>query len=705
MKYFCTLLFLLFFLTIAQAQKSFRFDPTPRVEINGEDLGFPFAGGINAAQLQSMDVNGNGEEELVIWDRNSRRLSVFEDSEDGIIHKPELSYSFPGDVNGYLLLVDFNGNGRKDLFTSSPFGIKAYRNMGHSNQTVQWEVAQNFLRLDGGSNIQANNLDIPVIMDIDGDGDLDVVTFNFAVGDYLEFYKNTSIERKGTADIDGFESARVRWGNFEFCGCGQFSFGFTCAGNPIQQIEHPQEENFRIQHIGGHSLMLYDFTGNGLLDIVMGQDECDILYYLPNTGTNESPIFTSFSTTLPELGPLPSFPIFHIGSLYKDDFIVSLNASNRAQEYNIDFSRSIRRFTREGNRWNPNPQNFLQDQMIDLGENAKPFFMGNSNQGELLISANQVINGTVTGAVTKFTLDQNGFILEEEDYLNFSSLNLTDLQIQQFGNHSFYSGNKIENFLIVRTLYHKAGELDISQSQTIALPEVTLRGNDHLEFYEHENQSYLLLARQTGELIRYRVNFNPDPVFTLLERNYLGFSDNPATRNLTVHVVKEPGNPQADLYAIDQRGRLMIIPDFISHSNVQDEVLYINNLTVSTQFGRHSWISSIPNIFEGKVDLIVGTAAGGLIYLTQETSTVPGEERDWQIKLYPNPTEDILTIISSEEATGQLLNSLGQVILSDILLPAGEVTRINLLPYARGMYYLQVKDINGNIKGKKVIKR
>jgi hypothetical protein len=705
MKYFCTLFFLLFFLIAAQAQKSFRLDQAPRVEVNGKVLDLPFAGGINAAQLQSMDVNGDGQEELVIWDRNSRRLLVFEEGDNGFIYKPELTYSFPEDVNGYLILVDYNGNGRKDLFTSSPFGIKAYRNMGHANQVLQWEVAQNFLRLEGGSNIQANNLDIPVIMDIDGDGDLDIVTFNFAVGDYLEFYKNTSIERKGTADIDAFASAKVRWGGFEFCGCGQFSFGFTCAGNPIQQVENYQEENLRIQHIGGHSLLLHDFTGNGVLDMVMGQDECNILYYLPNTGTNESPVFASFSTTLPGLGPLPSFPIFHIGSLYKGDFIISLNASSRAQEFDIDFSRSIRRFPREGNGWQPESQHFLQDQMVDLGENAKPLFLGNSSQGELLVTANQVLNGAVTGVVTKFTLDQNGFTLKEEDYLNFSALGLTDLQIQPFGNYFFYSGNTIENFIIVRTLYYNAGGPDFSNSRQITLPEVTLRGNDHLEFFENENQIYLLLARQTGELIRYRVSFNPDPVFTLLDRNYLGFTDNPATRNLTIHVVKEPGSQHPDLYAIDQRGRLMVITDFLSNNNLQDEILLVRNTPVNTKFGRHSWISSIPNIFEGKVDLLMGTAAGGLIYLSQETFGTPGEERDWQVKLYPNPTVDFLTIISSEAATGQLISPLGQVLLYDIPLPAGEATQISLLPYARGMYYLQISDSQGKVKGKKVIKK
>jgi len=439
--------------------------------------------------------------------------------------------------------------------------------------------------------------------------------------------------------------------------------------------------------------------------MVMGQDECDILYYLPNSGTNESPIFTEFSTTLPGLGALPSFPIFHVANLYKGDLFISLNASNRAQEFNIDFSRSLIRYAREEAGWQSPPSDFLQDKMIDLGENARPFFTGNSNQGELLVTSNQNINGTVTGAVTKFNLDQNGLNLIDEDYLNLSSLGLTDLQVQQFGNHFFYSGTRLENFVLLRSLFYIQGNKNLQNAQPISIPDVALRGNDHLEFFSYENLTYLLLARQTGELIRYRVDFGPDPTFILMDRNYLGFTDNPATRNLTVHVVQEPSSQTLDLYAADQRGRIMVIPDFMSNTELTDDLLEINNARIRTKLGRNAWVSSIPDIFAGKSDLIVGTAAGGLIYLNQNTGITPGEDIRWQVKLYPNPTEDFLTIISTEEATGQLINSLGQVLLDSFALPAHEASRINLLPYARGVYYLRLTNANGENIGKKVIKK
>ncbi len=293
------------------SQKVVELNQGKTIRLKGQMLSNGFSLGINSAQIQTLDLTGDGKEEWVVWDINSRQLQVFEKKGEQFLVRPELSYFFPSDVSGFLVLADFDRDGKKDLFTSTALGVKAYRNTSSGSQ-ISWTLAQNFLRLEGANNIPANNLDTPLLQDLDGDGDLDLLLFNFAVGDYLEYYRNTSIERKGSSDIDGFAFPVRHWGGFEFCGCGQISFGLTCDGRTLASPAAPLDQA-RVQHAGGHSLLYRDFTGDGIPDLLMGREECTTLYFLPNVGTSSNPKFTSFSKELPGFGSLPEFPRFHVG--------------------------------------------------------------------------------------------------------------------------------------------------------------------------------------------------------------------------------------------------------------------------------------------------------------------------------------------------------------------------------------------------------
>lgn len=660
------------------AQEVFRLDQAPTVEVNGEILPSPFAGGINAAQIQTIDLTGDQVEEWVTWDINSRQLLVFKKEGETFTHLPELSYSFPSDISGFLVLADFDGDGKKDLFTSTALGIKAYKNTSNGSR-ISWEVAQNFLRLDGSGNIQTNNLDTPLIQDLDGDGDLDLVIFNFAGGDYMEFYKNTSVERTGSADIDGFAFAVNHWGNFEFCGCGEISFGKTCQGQDLNSRK-TGDENDKILHAGGHSILYQDLDGDGLDDLLLGRDECDVLYFLPNSGTNAAPLFTTFSNELPDFGELPEFPIFHIGKLSGEDLIIPLNTSEPAVNFGIDFAHSIVKIDAQGNA----DHSFLQDQMLDFGENAKPFHIGNKTDGSLLIISNRLKNGEVKATESMLFLEDGEFTYVDVYNEALENLKLIDAQKILFNDkagvhHQLITGISRQGSILTQLLY----ELEDTDYLPITFANYTPQRGDFLQFFNYAGEDMMLVASQNGSLDLYEIDF-PTYTASLLENDFLGFIDNPANRNLSVAVENRPA---PNLYAIDQNGLLMKIENFMNSSARENVLVKIEDQNLPTKLSRNIWITLAEPSFGGSPDLILGTRAGGLIYLSSANSE-PIPDGEYHFKIYPNPAEDPIKVITNSPATARLINSMGQVLLTDISIPANTEVEIQAGFLPPGLYIL-----------------
>lgn len=691
----------IFFSVPLFGQQVFEYPKSFSVTIDGKELQAPFSGGINAAQFQTLDVDGDGVDELVVWDINARRVSVFKVLESGFHHIPELSYTFPEDVNGFLVLADYDRDGRKDLFTSSPFGIRVYRNTTPSESTTpQWTLVQNFLRLDNGSNLQANNLDIPLILDLDGDGDLDIATFNFASGDFLEFYLNTSMERKGTPDVDGFAFPEFRWGGFEFCDCGQFSFGVTCNGLPLSSMPSHEGSEQRIQHAGGHSLLYADFDGDGVFDLLLGRDECSSLYYLPNKGSTFQPVFDEFFTEMPTYGALPEFPVFHTAFLWRDELIVSSNSSEFAGAFRSDYSTNVFAIAPFTN----SKSLFLQDEMIDLGENSRPFFKGFQTDGELIVTGNRVFDSGVRGHAQRWSIQEDVWELVDDDYLQLSRLRLSDIQYQEFlsvsGRQTYWiSGYDTINNIVRRKVW-MGDSPQFEQMREIQIPETGIRPLDHLDLFSWEGKDYVLLARQTGELVLFEANLSDIPQLRLVERSFLGFNDSPAARNLTVHVVQ---GSRLDMYAVDQRGIIQFIPDFMNQSERQAiEVRLPNEQQVSTRLGRNTWMSSIGKTFGGERDLVLGTTAGGLEILRMIAgggNTIEG----LQVKVFPNPSEGLLTIVSSEAGEFTVYNSLGQQVRANASIPANSQLTVDLQHVAPGIYFVRIRASSGSWVTKKVM--
>lgn len=688
----------LIFLSICSqtfAQTVFDWDQSKSVRVNGQTVPIGFSQGINSAQIQTVDLTGDGVEEWVVWDINSRQLQVFEKIGGDFRLRPDLAYLLPTEISGFLVFADFDGDGKKDLFTSTPLGIRAFRNTSSGIQ-VSWTIAQNFLRLEGANNIPANNLDIPLIQDVDGDGDLDLVIFNFAVGDFLEFYRNTSMERKGTPDVDGFSFPIRHWGNFEFCACAQVSFSQTCDGRPLGpniQID----EGARILHAGGHSILYRDFTGDGVPDLLLGRDECNTLYFMPNSGSSDNPKFTSFSTEVPGFGNLPVFPRFHVGQVIEEDLIVSLNTNETSAPFRIDFAESVVMLEKNTGVISP----ILQDQLFDLGENVRPYFKGNVFAGELWLTANVKNGNTVQGQAYRLSYSGDRFELLNEDYLGLSNLNLLEIQLIEYGsvkNQSYLlvSAVRTTNGVPSQVLLRSQG----ADWNDFQLSGLALRVGDQLTLFPYQGKDYLLVAAQNGSLTLYELDLEARSA-TLKTANFLGYQDNPANRNLSVSVRIQD---KPDLYSADQTGRIFLVKDMMN-SEVRDQVLVkMEDQNYPFRLGRNTWISVVNPGFDENVDLILGSRGGGITYLKSVRSENPTDGK-LLVKVYPNPTSGSFKVVSNTVAKARLITSLGQILLDEITIPANREIEIQTQALQPGVYFLQLETDDRKVLVKKLLVR
>lgn len=293
-----------FFSYEVSSQVTLTYDNSIPVSIDDNQLPDPWAGGINAAQYGRLDLNGDGLNDLVLYDRSSNLVNTFINTSGEFIYNPDYRIYLPEDLQGWILFKDYNCDGKKDLFSNSNFGMKVYQNITASGSEPDWElVADPVLTLgsSGMINLQVNITDVPAIDDVDGDGDLDVLVYNYAIGGFIRYHKNMSVERSGSCGLLDFELVSRNWGFFEECDCHVYAFeefGETCGDLAQARVMHP----------GGKSLLLIDMDNDGDKDFLGGHEQCDEFYFLENKGTAEEARMNEFSEDFPVRRTLLTFP-------------------------------------------------------------------------------------------------------------------------------------------------------------------------------------------------------------------------------------------------------------------------------------------------------------------------------------------------------------------------------------------------------------
>lgn len=197
-------------------------------------------------------------------------------------------------------LADMDGDADFDLLVglSEDGALKYYPNTGTTFEPV-------FLEANAEQWYDVGLYAYPVLSDLDSDGDVDLLTGRDGTGFY--FYRNT-----GTPQSWQWQSANALFANLatetywnspdlvDLTGDGKLDLVYGTASGPLNYYRNTGTESNPVWTInttlfggvldagGASSPVLYDFDGDGDLDLISGSQMGDIKYY-KNTGDHTAP--------------------------------------------------------------------------------------------------------------------------------------------------------------------------------------------------------------------------------------------------------------------------------------------------------------------------------------------------------------------------------------------------------------------------------
>jgi FG-GAP-like repeat len=706
----------IFFAYTVCAQFNYSIDQTIPVEINGSKLLMPWAGGINAAQINTLDLNGDNNQDLVIFDRTANKLLTFLNQNNQYVYAPDYETLFPAEIDQWLLLRDLNCDGKKDIFTSDPFGMVAYINTTKPGGTLSWRpynpTAQNYPRpistrgFSGSINVKINAADIPVIDDIDGDGDLDILNFYFIGAGTVEHHQNFALENTGRCDSLQLQRVSQNWGGFTECVCGVVSFagGKTCA---------ELLNGGRVEHNGGKALLSLDLNNDGAKEILLSEETCSNLFLLNNLGTSSAPVFAALSS-FPTANPLSllTYPVPWLEDIDFDglkDIIVSPNISVR-EYFGTNFENSMLQFKNTGTQQTPQfnfvKSNFLQNEMIDVGDYSVPALFDYDGDGDQDLFVSNYVKTNLSSQIYQFenvgTSTNPSFKLINEDFFQLSLLNIFNLKIQFADINRDAKPDLVFSYTLKRNRSVEMSFLANSSFDKFVVTDATVKPID-FTFEESENWlivdveqdgiNDILLGTSTGAIEYWKNNGSSN--FTLSNASYLGIGTSTGRQNLTMAVADLDADGGADLILANQKGILSIYDNFRTSSTPNGITSILNNKVTnqyeSRNLGGRVW-TTIGNLYNTQQpSIIVGTTLGGLMVLKfEDAAALPANP---EITIFPNPiqrtTAKPINIRVDRAMSVQFFSLLGQKMSGSYFIPANEDYPINISALPAGMYIAQ----------------
>lgn len=430
----------------AQGKFGFEYTGIYKLIENGDSLKNAWAGGLNSPQFSTIDLNLDNQPDLVVFDRSGSRivpfLRVMVNGSLRYRYAPQYRKYFPN-ISNWMLLRDYNCDGKQDIFCYTPSGVGVYENVSDTVLKFQWALPGNYLESWYGSsyiNLLVMSIDIPGIVDIDYDGDLDM--FTYSQGSTVEFHEN-----KSPCGLQ-YERTSLCWGRFEE---NQLTSKIVLNGCPANVPKTDEtglpslDNSTKALHAGSTTLFL-DLNGDSLHDILIGDVSYTNCVAGFNNGLRDSAVVTALDTLFPSYNTpvdIFLFPAFYYEDVTFDGVPDLLAAPN--DQISFKDKNGSWMYKNNGTKMNPNfalqDTAWLQREMIDLGAGAAPVLVDLTTDGLMdLVVANigqLKKDGNFKSYLSyyKNVGNTNGpkFELITNDLANISTLNLGKNLLPTFG--------------------------------------------------------------------------------------------------------------------------------------------------------------------------------------------------------------------------------------------------------------------------------
>jgi hypothetical protein len=701
------------------AQMTLNRDTSLIISENGSIFSSALAGGINAGQFSNIDLNLDGIMDLVVFDKSGNKISPFINDNGNYIYTPKYRDNFPK-VHDWMLLADYNCDGKNDIYTYSSGGMAIYKNTSINN--LSFSLVTSLVLSDYGANninIYISQVDIPAISDIDYDGDLDILTFSIT-GGFVEYHKNMAMELTGNCDTVAFERSESCWGLFYE---GLNSYILDCPNCLCPSIINPNNAASKQKHAGS-TLLAIDIDNDNDKDLVLGDVSFNNLNLLINGGDNQNAHMVSVDSVFPQNHNNTIAANMHVypASYYVDvtndgvkDLIVTTNTQNNSENF-----ESCWLYENVGQNNNPElnfaQTNFLQNDMIDLGKSAFPSFYDYNNNGLLdLVIGNYGYHSTNNDPISSLALLKNTgtnniprYELINRDWQNVSNINLNttlnipalnlsptfgdldgdgdkDMILGDADGKLHYFTNQGVNFTITTPNYFS---IDVGH---FAQPQIIDANRDGL--------NDIIIGEQTGT-----INYCPNTgttsnaIFDTIITNWGGVD---VDTNITNTGFSSPklidSSGVYQLFIGSYTGSIYQFTNI--DGNLNGQFTPVNSTASNIWDGGQCAFALTDITNDNQPDMILGNLSGGIAYFSSDTllhdtttnPTILIEDYN-TITIYPNPATKRIIIENNLFGDIVIRNLLGKVIFRT--KKNNLILSINTSKFAKGIYTLQ---LNGTI--------